>query len=68
MLTKKAYTLEEVILYLEALEMLDIVYRVEKFPSHYDEQSGKTYHNVWVIEYEQGEDLQFEESAIEFED
>lgn len=68
MLTKKAYTLEEVILYLEALEMLDMVYRVEKFPSHYEEQSGNTYHNVWVIEYEQAEDLHFEESAIEFED
>lgn len=68
MLTKKAYTLEEVILYLEALEMLDMIYKVEKFPTYYDEGTGNIYNNVWIIEYEQGEALQGEPSAIEFED
>jgi hypothetical protein len=55
MLTKKAYTLEELILYLEALEMLDMIYTIEKLP------------DVWMIKY-QPDDSFKEEPRIEFED
>lgn len=68
MLTKRAYTLEEVILFLEAMEMLHMIYKVEKYPAYYDKKEDRTYYNVWIIEYEQGEPLLQEESAIEYED
>lgn len=55
MLTKKAHSLEELILYLEALEMLDMIYTVQKFP------------NVWIIEYQPDDSLK-EEPPIQFED
>ena len=55
MFIKKAYSLEEVILYLEALEMLDMIYTVEKLPE------------VWIIKYRPDDSLR-EESYIEFED
>lgn len=65
MLTKKAYTLEEVILYLEALEMLDMIYTVQKYPETVDGE-GHYSRPVWVIEYTQGEP--FGKSSIQFED
>ena len=55
MFKKKAYTLEEVIMYLEALETLDMAYTIERFP------------NSWKIEYIPME-VPKEESHIEFED
>jgi hypothetical protein len=67
MTIKKAYTLEEVILYLEALEMLDMTYIVTKHQKYYDEESGSNMYNVWVIAYEQGEPLE-KSSPIQFED
>jgi hypothetical protein len=67
MLIKKAYTLEELMLYLEALEMLDMIYTVRKHQKYYDEDSGSNMYNVWVIEYEQGEPLE-KSSPIQFED
>lgn len=68
MLTKKAFTLEELILYLEAMEMLDMVYKVEKYIVYYDSEANVTYHNIWMITYEQGKLPDMGPSAIEFED
>lgn len=67
MVTKKAFSLEEVILYLESLEMLDMIYKVEKFPVYYCPTSGQTFHDVWLISYEQGQSVG-EPTAIQFED
>ena len=67
MITKKAYTLQELILYLEALEMLDMVYKVEKFPEWNDPDTGESIRGVWLIEYQQGEPI-LEPAAILFED
>jgi hypothetical protein len=55
MLTKKAHTLEELILYLEALEMLDMTYTIYKYPES------------WIIEYKPN-DSPKEEPHIQFED
>jgi hypothetical protein len=66
MLTKKAYTLEELFLYLEALEMLDMVYTVQKYPE-VEEEDGNILPNVWIIEYKPNE-VTGEEPVIEFED
>lgn len=68
MLTKKAYTLEQVILYLEALEMLDMVYKVEKFPYYKDHETGLSYWNLWIIEYEPSQPLEHEKPDIQYED
>ena len=57
MLTKKAYTLEELILYLEALEMLDMNYTIKKVKEHNgveDEQDIP--HYVWYIDFTLGEE------------
>lgn len=67
MVTKRAYSLEEVILYLESLEMLDMIYKVEKFPVYYCPRSEETFYDVWVIQYEQGHEV-VEPTAIQFED
>lgn len=66
MLIKKAYTMEELMLYLEALEMLDMVYKIDKFP-RYQDTDGETLHHVWIIQYEQGEPPE-DISGINFED
>ena len=66
MLTKKAHTLEELILYLEALEMLDMVYKVEKFPEDRNDV-GDIIPGVWIIEYQPGTPLR-EPVGILFED
>jgi hypothetical protein len=64
MLTKKAYTLEELFLYLEALEMLDMIYTVQKFPE--EENEYREYvPAVWSIEYRPGAS---KGKPIEFED
>ena len=54
MLMKKAYSLEELFLYLEALEMLDMTYTIQKISSQ------------WIIKYQpssssKGEPIQFED-------
>jgi len=67
MLKKKAFTFQEVILYLESLEMLDMTYTVTKHPEYRDEESDQVQYNVWIIEYEQGKPV-LEPSAIRFED
>lgn len=57
MLTKKAYALEEVFLYLEALEMLDMVYTLERLPDK----------DMWVIRYEPSKHPN-ESKPIQYED
>lgn len=49
---KKAYSLGQAIQYMEALEMLDMVYKVEKYIEYYDKETGRTHENVFVITYE----------------
>jgi hypothetical protein len=66
MLTKKAYTLEEMFLYLEALEMLDMVYTIEKHPE-VEEEDGNILPAVWVIEYQPNE-VTGDEPVIQYED
>lgn len=67
MLTKKAYTLEEVFLYLEALEMLDMVYTLKKQQMCDGQNKNGTPYNVWIIEYEQGEPF-IDTLGIEYEE
>jgi hypothetical protein len=65
MLTKKAYTLEELMLYLEALEMLDMVYTIKKYPELRDGEDVLS--AFWIIEYTQGEPSE-QSAPIYFED
>lgn len=59
MLTKKAYTLEELILYLEALEMLDMKYNIEKVQEQNRLEEGQSIpYYVWVINFTLGEPSQ----------
>jgi hypothetical protein len=67
MQTKRAYSLQDVILFLEALEMLGMVYKIEKHDRYLEPETGKELINVWIIEYEHGESLT-ESSLIQFED
>jgi hypothetical protein len=65
MLIKKAHTLEELILYLEALEMLDMEYTIQKFP---ESDSGDFFlPTTWMIEYWPIEG-KAKKSPIEYED
>lgn len=68
MQTKRAYTLEDVIGYLESLEMLNMTYTVQKYSTYYDLGTSRPLHNVWIIEYEEGAQFPQPETAIEFED
>ncbi|MDK2600603.1 hypothetical protein QO179_24220 [Bacillus stercoris] len=65
---KKAYSLQEAILYLEALEMLDMIYKIEKYITYYDKEKDKTYNNVWIIEFEPADISEDVDPIIEFED
>lgn len=65
MLIKKAHTLEELIMYLEALEMLDMEYTIQKFPESIN--GDIVLPTTWMIEYWpiQGKP---KKSPIEYED
>lgn len=66
--TKRAYTLGEVIAYLESLEMLNMNYKIEKYPVYYDLETNRPLYNVWIIEYQENTEPLHPETAIEFED
>lgn len=68
MQTKRAYTLGEVISYLESLEMLNMAYSIEKHPIYYDLETERPLYNVWIIEYQENKHPAYPETAIEFED
>lgn len=65
MLIKKAHTLEELILYLEALEMLDMEYTIQKLPE--TETGDGILPATWVVEYWPIE-RKASKSPIEYED
>jgi hypothetical protein len=65
MLIKKAHTLEELFMYLEALEMLDMEYTIQKLPE--SDAGDIILPLTWVIEYWPIE-RQAKKSPIEYED
>lgn len=65
MLEKRVCGLGELILALEDLEMLGMVYKVEKFPVYFDESTQETYYDVFVIQYEVQNDIRVSYSEEE---